>query len=319
MLKIDTEKIKERLFSDSNVRGKIARDFGIIDSTQTKEQFFTALTTALGQVAIECPLDQNIDNKIVFKAAVWALGSNSRRWSTFLANEEKLGGLLVDYDPHRVCDSCQNVPDFLSKVASCLPGQTASRDAEGIKAWALLLNDGFSYYPLIQKVGLIFRKLSSSLLGKALMDSELMLCLVGYLCNPPTTWTGGQYFDGLNPLDAVRRRSNLLPRMKYTLGSEFFRNLGWNGFKPDRHVKRLFDRFFPHIKTEHQSRTGELQKMIGKSNKDLSDYLLYSLIGINVSPKNMQLSQVDQLVWLLGSYAEKKGKESSQSYTSFFN
>lgn len=32
-----------------------------------------------------------------------------------------------------------------------------------------------------------------------------------------------------------------LPGLQFALGSEFFRNLGWNGFKPDRHVIRLLN------------------------------------------------------------------------------
>jgi hypothetical protein len=48
--------------------------------------------------------------------------------------------------------------------------------------------------------------------------------------------------------------------------------------------------------------------------KDLSTYLTYSLMGISSSPPGVTFSYVDNLVWLLGAYVEKKGRESNHTY-----
>jgi hypothetical protein len=102
--------------------------------------------------------------------------------------------------------------------------------------------------------------------------------------------------------------------MGYVLTSEFLRNLHWNGFKPDRHIKRLIDRWFPGGGATVQDRVTRLHSLVGRRRKDLETYLTYSLVGISASPPGIPLSQVDNLVWLLGAYVEKKGRESSRNY-----
>lgn len=102
--------------------------------------------------------------------------------------------------------------------------------------------------------------------------------------------------------------------MAYILGSEFFRNLHWNAFKPDTHVQRLFNRWFPTGPSQVQSEVHALQEFLGRKTKDLSTYLTYSLIGINATPQKVPHSVTDNLVWLLGAYLEKKGKESNTVY-----
>jgi hypothetical protein len=57
-----------------------------------------------------------------------------------------------------------------------------------------------------------------------------------------------------------------------------------------------------------------LQELLGRRTKDLSTYLKYSLIGIRATPKGLPHSFVDNLVWLLGAYLERKGRESNAVY-----
>jgi hypothetical protein len=102
--------------------------------------------------------------------------------------------------------------------------------------------------------------------------------------------------------------------MGYALASEFLRNLGWTGFKPDRHVKRLFDNWLPNGTVEVEKEAQDLAQLIGHKDKDLYTYLAYSRLGVRVSPPSVPLSHVDNLVWLLGAYVEKKGKESDHVY-----
>jgi len=102
--------------------------------------------------------------------------------------------------------------------------------------------------------------------------------------------------------------------MRYVLASEFLRNLRWEGFKPDRHIQRLFDRWCPQGAAQVKPEVERLQRLIGRKTKDLGSYLTYSLVGISLSPADATLSKVDNLVWLLGAYVEKKGMESDLTY-----
>jgi hypothetical protein len=105
-----------------------------------------------------------------------------------------------------------------------------------------------------------------------------------------------------------------LPGMGIALTSEFLRNLKWDGFKVDRHIKRLFGRWFPEIATVDEKRMEQLLSIIGRSNRDLRDFLRFSLIGVAATPESTLLSEVDNFVWLLAAYVEKKDKESSIVY-----
>ena len=89
--------------------------------------------------------------------------------------------------------------------------------------------------------------------------------------------------------------------MGRVLASEFFRNLRWNAYKPDRHVQRLFDRWLPNAASRVQPEVRELQELLGSRERGLQMYLTYSLIGIEATPPGVPLSLADNLVWLLGA------------------
>lgn len=114
------------------------------------------------------------------------------------------------------------------------------------------------------------------------------------------------------PIGDVRRRK--APGMRPVLASEFLRNLGWNGFKPDRHVQRLLSRWCPEFVAEQDGRVDELCGILGTQAKDVRGFLRFSLAGIGLAPPDWLLSHVDNLVWALGAYVEKKGKESDRDY-----
>ena len=59
----------------------------------------TALTDAFGQQPDSIQVKRTVTNREVFRAAVRAIASNSRSWSTFLQYEPTLAELLGDYDP----------------------------------------------------------------------------------------------------------------------------------------------------------------------------------------------------------------------------
>ena len=87
-----------------------------------------------------------------------------------------------------------------------------------------------------------------------------------------------------------------------------------SGFKPDRHIKRLFSLWFPDVIEASTTRAQELAKMIHSSSKGIREFFTFSIVGMAVTPTGHSFSEVDNLVWALGAYVEKKGKESTTRY-----
>src|SRR5262245_5119549 len=96
---IDLGAIQERLFADPNVRARILRDYDLKIATANAAEMVSALLAKMAQEPAPVPLDRNLTNADVFRAAVRAIGSNSRSWATFLKNEPSLSDRLCGYDP----------------------------------------------------------------------------------------------------------------------------------------------------------------------------------------------------------------------------
>lgn len=308
-MKIDTQTISSRLFDDEVIRERVRRDYGLSKDVASAEAFVRALLEALDQKPVENPLGRSYSNKDIFKAAVRALGSNSRTWASFLRREPQLRECLSEYDPHRTVADVSNAKLTEELLKKCLPGQSSRNDARAVLKWARLLDEVEDYYGFVKALGWAFRELAKNHDGKALDDHELLLCIVGYRGHPPKNWAGEKYLRKQLPQE--QRKT---PGMSYVLVSEFMRNLGWNGFKPDRHVQRLFNRWCPNGRAMVQPQVERLASLIGRNSKALNDYLTYSLIGAGAVREEEPLSQVDNLVWLLGAYVEKKGRESAICY-----
>lgn len=311
-MQIDVEAIKRQLFDDPAVRVRIIRDYDIDFLPTDAHELASAVLGQLEQEPASRPLEQTFDNADVFRAAVRALDSNSRAWATFLRHERRLSGLLVGYDPVESYRATERGELSLEQLKACLPGQSSTADARAILRWARLLTEVEHYYEFIQDLGAVFWRLSMERHGEPISDADLMLCLVGYLGQPPKDWEGSRYLGRMG--QHVRADQQKTPGMGYVLASEFLRNLGWDGFKPDRHVQRLFDRWFPNRDQGIQDKAQRLQPLIGRATRDLSTFLTYSLAGATAAPGGVPLSRVDNLVWLLGAYVERKGRESSRTY-----
>ena len=281
-MKVNLDSIAERLFK-LGTREKIVRDY-CIQEPHTAAEFVQQILEKLGQKASENPLTQELDNNEVFEAAVRALASNSRRWSAFLKNEKELAERLSKFQVEEVARR----PPSRIGISELLPGQTSNADAVAILKWANLLSklDGRSYYS-----GVITRK-AEEVLSQAhdrkLVSHELFLCLVAHFTDP-----------------SPRARQYKWPGMGFALGSEFLRNLNWNGFKPDRHIKRLLAHWV-NEKIDVQKDVEFLKKLIGRRDRELLENLRISLIGTRISPDEYSYSQVDNLIWLLGAYVETK-------------
>ena len=142
--------------------------------------------------------------------------------------------------------------------------------------------------------------------------AEIVPCVAVLMGDPPSDRSWMRLFpEVIRPPSLASWK---LPGMGAILASEFLRNLGWSGFKPDRHVKRLFDQWFPDVLEACRPRAHELVTLCGRNTKDAKDFLTYSLVGIAVTPTGRTYSEIDNVVWALGAYVEKKGRESGTRY-----
>ncbi|RKY19812.1 MAG: hypothetical protein DRQ55_09780 [Planctomycetota bacterium] len=128
--------IERHLFADPKVRARLIRDYGLEPAPTAPAELSAGLVTAFGQTPREAPLEADVSDAEVYRAAVLALASNSRSWSTFIGREPELAELLGGYDPHVVAAREPGVGD----LAACVPGQTSSADARAMLAWAGLIS-----------------------------------------------------------------------------------------------------------------------------------------------------------------------------------
>jgi thermostable 8-oxoguanine DNA glycosylase len=105
------------------------------------------------------------------------------------------------------------------------------------------------------------------------------------------------------------------PGVGFALGAEFLRNVGWNGFKPDRHIKRLLQHWTKG-QIDVQPQLNHLITLIDSSGAELKENLSCLLTGISIATNDYKnkLSHLDNLIWLLGAYVEKKNKETDLPY-----
>ena len=150
---IDLDKVIERCFSELEIRKRICKHFEIKDSG-TAQDLASKLVKTIGQIppAGHC-WEDHIENRCVFRAAVCAIGSNNRKWATFLKHECRLRNILSGYDPAAVREERLHSDQSIEReIKGCLPGFTARRDCQAILDWAELLGDGPPYYDCLIKL-----------------------------------------------------------------------------------------------------------------------------------------------------------------------
>lgn len=296
-MRLDELAIAEKLYA-VDVRERIARDYALKADAATAMEFVDLVVDGFNQHPSDLSAPRS--NRDVFAAAVGALASNSRSWATFLKNRDKLTDTLAGLDPV----AARDVP--IATLTALLPGQTSTGDAKAILAWANLLADfedkGERYYDAV--ICLIDAiKDNAARHGIDLPDEQLMLCVVGHLIDEPS-----KHWDG----PTVGK----LKGMRFALGSEFFRNLGWNGFKPDRHVIRLLDGWV-HPLVEAQADTARaLARLAGRDTREVREIMRYSLAGISIS-SSANYSRTDNLIWLLGAYVETKRRTDRHGFRNY--
>ena len=300
---LDIERISERLFGQEKIRQKLCRDFSIAD-VGDPVTMADSLVNSMGQIAPRDGGDEDLEDKgtVVFRAAALALASNMRQWSRVLSYRDKFESLLEQYDPmavsRKVEADCARVRD----IKGCLGGQTAQADAEAIVKWAIMLENNPGYFWALDK-------LKSDMMDAGVYDGEAVPTLAALLGSPPTKTMGKRW------LPPFGMESWKAPGMGMPLASEFLRNLSWEGFKPDRHIKRLIGRWFPEVVEAKSERAEHLaREILHCGSKDVIVGLKYSLAGMAVTPNDCSFTKADNLVWALGAYVEKKDRESTEVY-----
>jgi hypothetical protein len=300
-LRLNEEAVAEALFAD-RTRREIERGFGLAPQAWSDAMTFLGmLVDGFNQTPTLDPLTATHTNSRVFEAAVDALGSNSRAWATYQAKRPEIKETLAGFDPVQAADVDPELRPLLTE-------QTSGADARAMVAWAKQLTaldkQGIRYYDTVIDLAAHMRNRAQSL-GVELPDELLMLCVVGHLVyGSPIQWRGP--------------RVKTLAGMGFALGSEFFRQLGWNGFKPDRHIIRLLGLWVPELVQAQADRAADLVRLSGRDTRALRWIVRYSLAGIEISPSD-NYSRTDHLMWLLGAYVEKKGRESDSGHTRYLS
>ena len=303
MQAIDLKKVVEACFANGGIRKRICDDYRIEDSG-TPQDLAKRLVQSFDQTPPkDHSWESHLENRRVFRAAVLAIASNSRKWATFLQHEPQLRYILCDYDPAAsIRKNLQSGQSMEREIRECLPGITARRDSEAIIRWAELLGDGPPYYDSLVELR---RKIATL---PQVQDNETVPLVAGVL------GMGSQRINERWPPPGSLATWKA-PGMGFTLACEFLRNLYWSTFKPDRHIQRLLGRWFPEGAAGLEERANQFaREVMGSPSKQLIKPLQFSLLGMQVSPPDRHLNEVDNLVWLLGAYVEKKGKESQTNY-----
>jgi len=298
---VDMERVIGRLFADPKVVSRLRRDYALKSPASDPASLANELVKSFGQVSELSPTaERSVDNDTVFRAAVRAVASNNRSWSTFLRFESELesqlGGYKATETNAAVLAEELSIPD----LRAYLPGQSGTADASAIIKWAALLADVPDYYRALTD-------LARRLVKTGISEAEVVPAVAAVLGHPT------KRMEQLWP-PPDRLRSWKTPGMGPILASEFLRNLQWSAFKPDRHIQRLFDLWFDDVVEDYEEEAVDLAAAIGSRSGSVTKFLKFSLVGLAVTPPDRSPTEVDNLVWALGSYVEKRRKESSVSY-----
>lgn len=122
-------------------------------------------------------------------------------------------------------------------------------------------------------------------------------CVLAY---PTRRWCDDPTLDAAS---VALRYPGGLPGMGYLLTAEFLRNLGYNGFKPDRQIVRLLLQGLDvgNGVPDQSQRAAALSKVAGRPPAtDVTETIRTCLVGAAITPDEYY-SRTDNVLWLLGS------------------
>ena len=224
------------------------------------------LVQSLGQVLRpENGTGESKSDSTVFRAAALAVASNMRQWSRFLRSRKEFECLLEDYDPIAFSRAVERNPCRVERLRECLGGQTGRRDAQAIVGWANILVKNPQYFEEL-------RDLKERISTRVLHD-EVVPVLAAFLGEPSKA--AEKKWPPPHGMGTWKT-----PGMRTALASEFLRNLHWAGFKPDRHIVRLFSKWFPDVAEERSHRARDLaQDVLCRRSRAIVDDIKFSLVG----------------------------------------
>ena len=298
---LDIERISERLFEQVPVRERICREYCIKDVGGPEDMAY-GLVESIGQVRPSAGGTHAVEsNQTVFRAAALAIASNMRSWSRFLGCRRTFKSLLRQYDPVAFARDAETDPSLVRSVEDCLGGRTKRADAKAIVKWARILAREPRYFSALSE-------LKNDMEAKV-HEGEIVPVLATFLGSPSKKAENRWH----RPPTGVE--SWKAPGMGMVLACEFLRNLHEDGFKPDRHIKRLMGRWFSDVIETQSGRASDLAcKMLDCRSREVIVGLKISLAGMAVTPQGCSFTKADNLVWALGAYVEKKNSESGEVY-----
>lgn len=305
--KLNLTEIRNALFREQP-RTKLTRDY--LDDTDEQysdaKSFTDALLAKFNQKPCEKRISQRYSNAEVLVAAFQAIGSNMRSWATFNQQSENSDRIkmLQNITPAECEDVRRTPPPFQ------LSGLTGKRDAIALVKWKCLLDNQPEYYTQLLHLAEAHVDTAKSQGIAPLKTAEQMICLALTIGSRPTKTQTNEFGY---VLELFPERSWKAPGMGMTLACEFLRNLRWPGFKPDRHIMRLFDDWKVFVANEiHDQVTDRAEQLIALTkasrSKETKSLVECALLGLQLTPAEFPLSHADNLVWALGAYVEKKGR-----------
>ena len=216
-IKVNLDSIARRLFEAPGVLARLCGDYGFEPQPRSPGELARALWQAFGQTPVDDPQAQRPSNGEVFRAAVRSIGSNSRKWSTYLLNEPRLQGLLFGFYPVAVHGAVSAGRLDVDAIKGCLPGQSSTGDAKAILQWAERLATGGDFHEELRVVAERFKALAEQELPGGFREGELFLCVVGFLGYPPERWLKRAQLP--DPWKARTAAQWKLPGMGYALTS----------------------------------------------------------------------------------------------------
>lgn len=234
----------------------------------------------------------------VFEAAVLALASNMRNWSEINRQLTDIRRICLRFEPAAVAASPETVEAQLRRV---FRGPSGQNDCRAVIRCAQMLDRPELFGAYLQSLEHATRRFLPDDLARAPgVVTAMMAALLG---------TGNRLPTQLHPASPFALK---VPGMGPTLASEFLRNLGWQGFKPDRHVIRLFDywrvsdRSWDSLVEKARADADGIVRRLPRQSASINRFLFYSRLGELATPEGIPLSRADQLVWLYGAFVLKK-------------
>ncbi|MBB1493287.1 hypothetical protein H5395_17715 [Paracoccus sp. MC1854] len=285
--RLDVIGIKEALFEDQVIAAKIAKDYNLRSNATLYEQ----VSKTFGQQVVK--RDDFKDDE-VFEAATLAIASSMRRWSQVYRALPQIRRILKDYDPGEVARAAQDPAQrdgMVQALGALLGGVPARKHADWIIRFGESLTAAPRFYPSLLEVREAVRKRAPALSDAQLNAAVALLLARG--SGPKSRASNGIAF-------------NKVAGMGPPIASEFLRNLGWASFKPDRHIVRLLTAWLPEAERNEIADSVDWKPIFPRRARDAKEFLDFAVLGEKLTPPGLPLNQIDQLVWMMGVYVQKK-------------